>query len=97
MRESAIESWSKKLAKSWSWWVRKFKSPSNNAEPDDIFGKTGHIFFVEFKATGEEATPLQLDEHEEMRAAGLTVYVCDSRERFMEILETEEALRREFG
>lgn len=93
MKESEIESWSKALAKKRGWWVRKFKSPGNNAVPDDVFAKDGHIFFVEFKATGEEATDLQKDEHEEMREQGLTVYVCDAREKFAEILGWEDTMR----
>jgi hypothetical protein len=57
------------------------------------------VFFVEFKRTGESPTPLQLEEHAAMRAAGLTVYVCDSRKGeekhckhmpFSDILATEE-------
>lgn len=91
MRESEIESWSKALARKHGWWVRKFKSPGNNAVPDDVFGKWGKIFFVEFKATGAKATALQLDEHEEMRKQYLEVYVCDSRERFAEILQAVES------
>lgn len=47
------------------------------------------MFFVEFKATGEKPTPLQEKEHEDMRDAGLTVYVCDSREQFRRVFGGE--------
>lgn len=90
MRESAIESWAGNLAKRRGWWHRKFKSPGKRSAPDRVFAKGGHVFFVEFKATGEEATELQADEHETMRAVELIVYVCDSRELFIDILTGEE-------
>jgi hypothetical protein len=92
VRESDIEGWACKLAKKTGWWHRKFKSPGKRSAPDRIFAKTGHVFFVEFKATGEDATPLQNDEHEAMDAAGLVVWVCDSREQFKTILAFEEAM-----
>lgn len=94
MRESEIESWSKNLAKKSGWWVRKFKSPANNAVPDDVFAKAGRRgFYVEFKATGVKPSELQLNEHTDMRRAGLTVYVCDGREQFRTILDYEEQQR----
>lgn len=90
MLERDIEDWSKKKARKAGWWVRKFMSPANRSVPDDIFGKHARVFFIEFKATGKEATDLQKDEHKGMRAAGLTVYIVDSRELFAEILELED-------
>ena len=90
MREKDIESWSKNLARKNGWWVRKFKSPSNRSVPDDIFCNSGRVFFVEFKATGEEPTELQWDEIYAIRAVGGTVYVCDSREQFANLLTQEE-------
>lgn len=98
MRERDIEGPSKRYARAQGWWVRKFKSPAHRSAPDDMFAKRkpngrSQVFFVEFKATGEEPTELQLDEHEQMRTAGLTIYVCDNREWFREILEIEESKR----
>lgn len=98
MREKDIESWSCTHAKNNGWWHRKFKSPGKRSAPDRIFAKErdlagAWIFFVEFKATGERATDLQKEEHKIMRAKGMTVYVCDSREGFKEILMHEERLR----
>jgi hypothetical protein len=77
--ERLVESWSKDKAADAGWWNRKFKSPARRSAPDRIFAKRGRVFFVEFKRTGESPTELQLEEHAAMRAAGLTVYVCDSR------------------
>lgn len=94
MKESEIESWSVKKARQSGWWVRKFTTPSRRSAPDDIFGREGRIFWIEFKATGQRPTPLQLEEHRVMREHGLTVYVCDSREDFEAILGSENAFIR---
>jgi hypothetical protein len=79
MLEREVESHSSDTAKAAGWWNRKFKTPARRSAPDRIFAKNGRVFWVEFKRTGESPTPLQLEEHAAMRAAGLTVYVCDSR------------------
>ncbi len=89
MLERDIESWSSRKAKDAGWWNRKFTSPGNRSVPDRIFGRHGRVFWVEFKATGEEPTELQYEEHRLMRAAGLTVYWTDSREGFAYILKME--------
>jgi len=103
MLEREIESWAAGYAREQGWWRRKFASPAHRSSPDRIFAKDGRIFFVEFKRTGEHPTPLQLKEHEAMQAAGMTVYVCDSRKgeephrkhlAFTEILAREDALAR---
>ena len=88
--EKDIENPSKEKARRAGWWVRKFQAPKHSSVPDDIFAKNGHVFFVEFKAPGKKATEKQEHEHELMREAGLTVYVCDTREMFAEILAKEE-------
>jgi hypothetical protein len=99
--EREIESHSATKARKAGWWSGKFTSPAHRSRPDRIFGKRGRVFFVEFKRTGESPTPLQLEEHTAMRAAGLTVYVCDSRKgeerhckhmAFSDILATEEKM-----
>lgn len=78
-RESSVEGRAKRYARSLGYWVRKFKSPGRRSAPDDIFKHPhGILFFIEFKAFGVPPTALQLEEHNEMRAAGLVVYVCDN-------------------
>lgn len=76
------------------WYVRKTKSPSHNGLPDDFFAKQRHgrkvAFFVEFKATGEVPTALQIEEHRLMREAGLTVCVIDDVDEFKVLLATLE-------
>lgn len=91
MRESTIEAAANRLAKKLGWWERKFKSPGRRSAPDRIYAKNGHVFFIEFKAPGKRPTPLQLSEHKRMRAAGLSVYVCDSRDEYEAIFEYEDA------
>lgn len=85
-RESYIEKKSWEYAeKIGGFYQRKFFSPGHAAVPDRIFiehrdGEIVRLFFIEFKATGKTATEAQKEEHEEMRACGITVYVCDNVE-----------------
>jgi hypothetical protein len=45
--------------------------------PDYMFlGLDGLIFFIEFKATDGDCTPLQLERHRQLRRMGQRVYVC---------------------
>lgn len=91
--EKDIQGPSVKKARSKGWWARKFSSaPGNTAVPDYIFAKNGTVFFVEFKRPGGKPTPKQLDEHKVMRAAGLWVYVIDTREKFDDLLYAQENL-----
>lgn len=61
--------------------VYKFTSPSRAAVPDRLFilpgGKT---FFIEFKRTGEKATPQQQREHHRLTEWGVPVFVVDDVE-----------------
>lgn len=96
LKESAIEAWSVAVANKCDWWVRKFKTPARRNAPDRIFAKRNpaigemRVFFVEFKAADQIPSPAQLAEHENMRKLGFTVYVCDSREAFLEVFEKED-------
>lgn len=92
MRERSIEKAGNTHAKKHGWWQRKFKSPGRRSAPDQIYAKNGRVFFIEYKATGEDATPLQKQEHKRMRDAGLSVYVCDSREEFEAAFEFENRI-----
>lgn len=87
-RESSLERRACAYAKKLGYWQRKFKSPGKRSAPDRIFKhKYGPLFFIEFKARGEPPTALQLEEHAEMRAAGLIVYVCDNFDDAKAILD----------
>ena len=87
-RESSLERRACAYAKKLGYWHRKFTSPGRRSAPDRIFKhKNGIPFFIEFKAFGKEPTALQLEEHAEMRSAGLTVYACDKFEDAKAILD----------
>lgn len=89
MRESKLEAAGNAHAKKNGWWQRKFKSPGRRSAPDRIYAKQGRVFFIEYKRKGEKPTELQAKEHKRMRAAGMTVYVCDCREEFEAIFDLE--------
>ena len=58
--------------------VYKFVSPGHRSVPDRMFIlPEGVVFFIEFKATGKKATPLQAREHDRLRRIGCHVYVVD--------------------
>ena len=90
--EKDIQGPSVAKARKAGWWARKFSSaPGNTAVPDYVFAKMNRKgFYVEFKRPGGEATEKQFEEHCKMRVAGLSVYVCDTRELFDTILADEE-------
>lgn len=86
-KESTIEKWCYQWAEKRGWWQAKFKSPGFRSRPDRAFarwcdGGFRHPY-VEFKRRGKEATDLQSEEHERMRAKGLEVYVIDDKSAFM--------------
>jgi len=91
-RERAVEGPCKKMARDDGWFVRKHRTPGHNGAPDDYFAKNGRVFWVEFKKPGEEPDPDQLACHAEMRAAGLTVYICDNKKHFQWILTCENGI-----
>jgi hypothetical protein len=90
-RERAVEGPCKDMAREDGWFVRKHRTPGHNGAPDDYFAKNGRIFWVEFKKPDEPPDADQLVYHAEMRAAGLTVYVCDRKGHFRQILRVENA------
>lgn len=89
-KESTLEKAARKHAKDLGFWYRKFKSPGKRSAPDDVFSHmvTGP-FWVEFKREGEEATPKQAAEHDEMRSHGCRVYVCSTPLQFENVIQQE--------
>lgn len=70
--------------------AEKFTSPGRRAVPDDIFSKRGgDVFFIEFKAPGKVATPMQEKDHTERRRMGFRVYVVDDIEQGKKIIDKE--------
>jgi hypothetical protein len=57
--------------------------------PDRILiAPGGVVIFIEFKAPGKKATPLQKAIHEELRRMGCRVHVVDSVDLFSEIVQS---------
>jgi len=93
MREKVIEAAGNRHAKKLGWLERKFKAPGRRSAPDRIYMKNGHSFFIEYKRDeNEEATPLQKEEHKRLRKAGMSVYVCGSRDEYEAAFEYENRI-----
>lgn len=86
LKESDIEKPACVYAEKRGWWVKKLKWVATNDAPDRIFAREGRVIFIEFKAQGKPAREAQLLEHDEMRAAGMEVYVVDTLARAYELL-----------
>lgn len=63
-------------------YARKFRSTARSSAPDYVFVYRGITLFVEFKAPGKTATEKQIEEHDEIKASGGTVWVIDDFEDF---------------
>jgi hypothetical protein len=59
----------------------KFTSPARAAVPDRLFIRPdGHIWFCEFKRTGQKPTEAQEREHHKLRQHKVSVFVVDNVE-----------------
>lgn len=76
--ESAIEKRVNSHARTRGWLTFKFVSVSQRGVPDRIYMKSGEVFFIEFKSPGKKVTALQQHIHEQIRGAGIRVYVIDN-------------------
>ncbi len=80
MLERDVEAHLVKRVKEAGGMAYKFTSPGRRSVPDRlVIWPDGEVEFVELKAPGAKATPLQLREHEKLRALGQTVHVLDSK------------------
>lgn len=77
MLEKEIEKRVCDYAKAKGMLAYKFTSPSMRAVPDRMFIYKGHVFFIEFKRGGCQATAPQKREHSRLQAAGVSVHVVD--------------------
>jgi hypothetical protein len=76
-------------------WCRKFLSPNARAAPDRIFGYPGvNFFFIEFKRPGKaqnfpatEHERTQLREHDRIRDVGGLVWVVDTVDEGIRVLD----------
>lgn len=65
----------------------KFTSPQRKNVPDRIVVMGGKVAFVECKATGERPTAAQRREHIRIRAQNVRMWVVDSIESVMFVVE----------
>ena len=72
------------------WLSRKCQWVGRNGAPDRLFIKRGVFIFVEFKQFRKKPTELQAAEHEKLRAAGCQVFVVDSIESGLALLDKLE-------
>jgi hypothetical protein len=71
----------------------KFTSPARSAVPDRLFIlPSGRMFFVEFKREGQVPTPPQAREHMRLRSSNVAVYVVDSVQQGLFVIDMEGSL-----
>lgn len=80
MKESTIEAYLREQVREAGGRAYKFVSPGNDGVPDRIVVfPGGRVIFVELKAPGKEPTPMQVMQHDRLRALGARVSVIDSK------------------
>ena len=88
MREKTIEEKLVKKAKERGGVALKFVSPGFDGMPDRIvILPDGHVGFVEVKAPGKKARPLQLARHSLLMRLGFKVYALDDISQIGGILD----------
>lgn len=81
MREKTVERKVREWAEANGVYTRKFVSPAHRSVPDRVFAKYGKIIFIEFKKPGEEPSPLQYRELEDLWiGAHIDSAWCDNAE-----------------
>jgi hypothetical protein len=79
MLEKQIEAAVCEYAKTKNVLVYKFTSPARMAVPDRLFIRPdGHVWFCEFKRTGQKPTPAQEREHCRLHQHNVDVFVVDN-------------------
>ena len=88
MREKDIEKELAARTRAMGGIAPKFTSPGFDGMPDRlVLLPQGRIGFVELKAPGRKARPLQLARHRLLRRLGFKVYVIDGIEQIDSVLE----------
>lgn len=86
-RENKGEAEACRFAELRGWMVVKIMMCNIDSMPDRLFMRRGRVIFIEFKRSGEQARKKQAKRHREIRAHGVEVFVCDTAEEAMEILQ----------
>jgi len=76
--ESDIERRHRQEATIAGWFVEKIMACARNGFPDRFYAKEGRVVLIEWKRVGQRLTPQQRLRHDELRDAGVEVYVCYS-------------------
>lgn len=88
LREKDIESYLRDEVKALGGKAYKFVSPGNAGVPDRLVClPCGHVLFVELKAPGKEATPLQKGQHRKLEKLGHEVFTIDSKLQVQHFIE----------
>lgn len=88
MLESELEAWCRKEAMKKKLLLLKLSPQYTPGIPDRLLIAPGGMVLVEFKRPGGKLTKLQAGVHRKIQRAGGVVYVCDSKEGFLEIMST---------
>lgn len=92
MREEAVELPAVRRAERTGWLSRKLQWIGRVGAPDRFFARCGRIVLIEFKAPGKTPRRSQTLEHDRLRAAGIEVYVCDTVEDALKVLDKPTTL-----
>jgi hypothetical protein len=89
MTEKDIENYLRDKVKDLKGKAYKWISPGNNGVPDRIvLFPGGSVAFIELKAPGKKATPLQLVQHKRLENLGFEVFVIDSKQGVDEFIKS---------
>lgn len=88
MRERNIEQFFRNAVKEHGGLALKFTSPGFDGMPDRlVLFPGGRIAFAEIKAPGRKPRPVQAARHALLRDLGFRVYVIDSKDKVMEVID----------
>tara|TARA_R110000803_G_scaffold133_3_gene562 strand:+ start:1264 stop:1548 length:285 start_codon:yes stop_codon:yes gene_type:complete len=90
MSESRLQTKCLKEARRLGVWARNITTPAYSGMADCMFLYDGRVLFVEFKNPNKKGrlSPLQVVDHERLRAVGHYVLVIDDYSEFTDALET---------
>lgn len=86
-----------KVIKQWrkaGWKCIKVETPTENGWPDYQCMKPGVILWIEFKKKHKEPTPQQYLRHQEIMDCGFLVFVIDTYEDGMDLLNNHDDAMR---
>ena len=93
VKESSVEKAVCDYAKGKGFLAYKFTSPQRRSVPDRMFiDPEGTVFFIEFKAPGKEPTDAQVREIDKLRENKAVVFVADTVDRGIQIIDIMLAL-----